>query len=174
MPIHYHLTITRIQSQSYLYSQDKSKKYEMIKTAEYEYTPKEDFILAHFLTVANVKRSADFYIRIFGGKIIRSGEPTIIQIANSWIVLNVGGGPTDDKPSITLHTPQDANEFSSFLNIRVADIRSTYDEWQRRGATFITEPKDHGLEIRCYMRDPDGYIIEVGQTTGGLKDIKTG
>jgi hypothetical protein len=42
-----------------------------------------------------------------------------------------------------------------------------------KGAKFITEPKDHGLEIRCYMHDPDGYIIEVGQTTGGLKDIKT-
>jgi lactoylglutathione lyase len=37
-----------------------------------------------------------------------------------------------------------------------------------------SEPKDHGLEIRCYMRDPDGYIIEVGQTTGGLKDIEVG
>jgi hypothetical protein len=77
----------------------------MIKREEYEYTPKEDFILAHFLTVTNVKRSADFYLHIFGGKLIRSGKPTIIQIANSWIVLNVGGGPTDDKPSITLRTP---------------------------------------------------------------------
>jgi lactoylglutathione lyase len=43
----------------------------------------------------------------------------------------------------------------------------------KRGARFITEPKNPGLEIRCCMRDPDGYIIEVGQTTGGLKDIKT-
>jgi predicted enzyme related to lactoylglutathione lyase len=145
----------------------------MIKGVEYEYTPKEDFILAHFLTVADVKRSAEYYLRIFGGKIIRSGEPTIIKIANSWIILNVGGGPTDDKPSISLHAPQDPNEFSSFLNIRVADIQSSYNEWQRRGAKFITAPKDHGLEIRCYIRDPDGYIIEVGQTTGGLKDIKT-
>ena len=29
----------------------------------------------------------------------------------------------------------------------------------------ITEPKVHKTEIRCYMRDPDGYLIEVGQTT---------
>ena len=138
------------------------------------YYPKEGFVLTHFLTVADLSRSAEFYLRIFGGKVVRSGEPTIIQIANSWIVLNVGGGPTDDKPSITLHTPQNPNEFSSFLNIRVADIWSSYNEWQRRGAKFITEPKDHVLEIRCYMHDPDGHIIEVGQTTGGLKDIKTG
>ena len=125
-----------------------------------------------FLTVADVDRSAEFYTRIFGGKIVRTGEPTIIQIANSWIVLNVGGGPTDDKPTVTLQTPQRPNEASNFMIIRVADILSSYREWQSRGAEFITEPKDHGVEIRCYIRDPDGYIIEVGETTGGLKDLK--
>jgi lactoylglutathione lyase len=146
----------------------------MIRREEYEYTPKEGFILAHFLTVADIKRSAEFYLRIFDGKVIRSGQPTIIQIANSWLVLNVGGGPTDDKPTITLRTPQSLNDASNFMIIRVADIWASYNEWQSRGVKFITEPKDHGIEIRCYMRDPDGYIIEVGQTTGGLKDIKSG
>jgi predicted enzyme related to lactoylglutathione lyase len=135
--------------------------------------PKKDF-LTHFLTVADIKRSAEFYLRIFGGKVIRSGQPTIIQIVNSWLVLNVGGGPTDDKPIITLSTPQNLNEAINFMIIRVADIWASYNEWKSRGAKFITEPKDHGLEIRCYIRDPDGYIIEVGQTTGGLKDIKIG
>jgi hypothetical protein len=84
----------------------------------------------------------------------------------------VGGSPTDDKPTITLKTPQRPNEASNFMIIRVADIWSSYREWQSRGCDFITEPKDHGIEIRCYIRDPDGYIIEVGQTTGGLKDLK--
>jgi hypothetical protein len=60
------------------------------------------------------------------------------------------------------------------MNIRVADIWASYNEWQSRGDELITEPKDHGVEIRCYMRDPDGYIIEVGRTTGGLKDINVG
>jgi hypothetical protein len=29
----------------------------------------------------------------------------------------------------------------------------------------VTPPIDRGAEIRCYMRDPDGYLIEVGQAT---------
>ena len=29
---------------------------------------------------------------------------------------------------------------------------------------FITEPKDKYGETRCYIRDPDGYVIEVGQS----------
>jgi len=134
------------------------------KKGDYQLPPKEGFILTHFLTVADVKRSAEFYLRILGGKIVREGEPTIIEIANSWIILNVGGGPTDDKPTVTLRTPQNQKEASNFMNIRVADIRSRYDEWRSKGAEFLTEPKDHPFEIRCYIRDPDGYLIEVGQT----------
>jgi catechol 2,3-dioxygenase-like lactoylglutathione lyase family enzyme len=132
----------------------------------YQFPPKEGFILTHFLTVADVKRSAEFYSRILGGDVILNSEPTILRIANSWLILNVGGGPTDDKPDVTLRTPQNLKEFSSFLNIRVADIHAAYEEWREKGAEFITEPKHHQYEIRCFMRDPDGYIIEVGQSTG--------
>jgi lactoylglutathione lyase len=139
----------------------------------YQYAPQEGFVLTHFLTVADVKRSAEYYLRVFGGKVIRDGEPTIIQVANSWIVFNVGGGPTDDKPNVTLHPPQNLEEYSCFMIIRVADIWACYEEWRKKGAEFLTEPKSHSSEIRCYILDPDGYIIEIGQTTGGLKDLKT-
>jgi hypothetical protein len=40
-----------------------------------------------------------------------------------------------------------------------------YAEWSARGARFLTPPKQHAHEIRCYMRDPDDHLIEVGQTT---------
>jgi predicted enzyme related to lactoylglutathione lyase len=137
----------------------------MSNSAQYSLPPTEGFVVTHFFTVADVNRSAAFYVRIFGGTVVRSGEPTIIQVANSWLIINVGGGPTDDKPTVTLHPPMNPNEVSSFLNIRVADIWACYEEWRSKGAEFLTEPKDHSAEIRCYMRDPDGYIIEVGQST---------
>ena len=47
----------------------------------------------------------------------------------------------------------------------MADVHACYQEWRSKGAEFLTEPKDHASEIRCYMRDPDGHLIEVGQTT---------
>ena len=139
----------------------------MMNQEQYQMPPKEGFVLTHFLTVADVARSAEFYQRIFDGTVVRAGEPTVIQIANSWLILNVGGGPTDDKPEVTLSAPENPNRISSFLNIRVADIRACYELWRSRGAEFLTEPKDHireAKELRCYMRDPDGYIIEVGQS----------
>ena len=58
---------------------------------------------------------------------------------------------------------------SSFINLRVADIQTCYEQWSTKGAEFVTPPIDRGAEIRCYMRDPDGYLIEVGQATGVLR-----
>ena len=88
----------------------------------------------------------------------------IVKLANTWIIVSVGGGPTDDKPNVYLSPPKEPNQVQQFLNIRVADIQEKYAEWKAKGAEFLTEPKDHEFEIRCYMRDPDGYLIEVGQT----------
>jgi catechol 2,3-dioxygenase-like lactoylglutathione lyase family enzyme len=87
----------------------------------------------------------------------------ILQFHNSWIVANVGGPPTNDKPDVTLAPPSQPNLASYALNVRVGDARATYEEWQARGAHFLTPPIDHGGEIRCYLRDPDGHLIEVGQ-----------
>jgi catechol 2,3-dioxygenase-like lactoylglutathione lyase family enzyme len=69
--------------------------------------------------------------------------------------------------------PRDPDLASSFLNIRVSDIHAVYAEWSARGAAFLTPPKQHKTELRCYVRDPDGHLIEVGQTTlpGGWRQF---
>jgi catechol 2,3-dioxygenase-like lactoylglutathione lyase family enzyme len=130
--------------------------------------PDEGIILTHFIVSADVERSRRFYTDVLGGETVRAGEPSFVALANSWIIINVGGGPTDDKPTVTLETPSDPDRVSSFLNIRVADIHAVYDQWSARGAEFLTPPKQHEHEIRCYIRDPDGHLIEVGQATRAL------
>jgi catechol 2,3-dioxygenase-like lactoylglutathione lyase family enzyme len=139
-----------------------------IEQKGYEMPPRDGFTVAYFLTVADIERSARFYETVFGGRILsrgdNSGAPGYIQIANMWLLVNVGGGPTPDKPTVTLTVP-DPGKISSFMNIRVADIQACYELWKSRGAEFITEPIAKYGEIRCYIRDPDGYIIEVGQST---------
>ena len=127
--------------------------------------PPEGIVLAHFIVSDDVERSRRFYTEVLGGRVVFSGEPTYVALANSWIIINGGGGPTDDKPGVTLETPPDPDRVSSFLNIRVRDIEAVYAEWSATGADFLTPPKPHQYEIRCYIRDPDGHLIEVGQTT---------
>jgi catechol 2,3-dioxygenase-like lactoylglutathione lyase family enzyme len=134
--------------------------------------PKEGIVLTHFIVSSDVERSRRFYTDVLGGETVRAGEPSFVQLANSWIIINVGGGPTEDKPTVRLETPPNPDRTSAFLNIRVADIASVYAEWSARGADFITPPQDRGAEIRCYMRDPDGHLIEVGQTSTAFLAMK--
>ena len=129
--------------------------------------PEEGIVLTHFIVSNDVERSRRFYTEVLGGTTVHAGEPSFVALANSWIIINAGGGPTDDKPTVTLETPPDPDRVSSFLNVRVADIHAIHAEWTARGAEFLTPPIQRATEIRCYLRDPDGHLIEVGQTTAG-------
>jgi lactoylglutathione lyase len=132
---------------------------------EYMPSPGDSFVVTHFLVVSDQDRSREFYQSLFDGQVAMERDPVIMKVANTWLILNEGGGPTDDKPTVTLTTPPDPDRTSAFLNIRVADIQRVYREWTAKGAHFLTEPKVHSREIRAYIRDPDGHLIEVGQLT---------
>jgi len=131
--------------------------------------PAQGILVTHFLIVRDVARSRAFYADVLGGQVVLEENPCIVKLANSWIIMNPGGGPTPDKPGISVVPYEASNEVSSFLNLRVADIDACYRDWKAKGADFVTEPIDRVAEIRCYMRDPDGYLIEVGQATGMLE-----
>jgi predicted enzyme related to lactoylglutathione lyase len=154
-------------SMSALAELESSMNSVQIERKSYEMPPREGISIAHFLTVADIERSARYYEKVFDARILSLGDgnaPGYLQLANIWMILNVGGGPTPDKPTVTLSVP-DPNHINSFLNFRVADIQACYELWRSRGAEFITAPIPKRGEIRCYIRDPDGYIIEVGQST---------
>jgi len=127
--------------------------------------PREGFVITHVLVVADPDRSREFYRSLLGGQVLLERDPVIMKVGNTWLTLATGGGPTDDKPGVSLAVPADPRRASGFLNVRVADIARVYEEWSAKGAEFLTEPKDHGGEIRAYLRDPDGHLIEVGQVT---------
>ena len=127
--------------------------------------PAKGFVVTVLLIVKDVARSRKFYERVFAAQVIDEDDPAVLRLANTWLLINSGGGPTDDKPTVTAAPPADPDRLSIALNLRVADIHASYDLWRSRGAKFLTEPKVHEGEIRCYIRDPDGYLIEVGQDT---------
>ena len=102
------------------------------------------FLVTNTLVARDIQRSVAFYRDVLGATVQREGEPTFLKLGNIWLTINVGGGPTDDKPEVLAAPPPDPNILSIFLNLRVTDIRRCYDLWSSRGAKFITEPKIHG------------------------------
>lgn len=125
----------------------------------------QGIVLTQMLIVADIERSVRFYRDVLGATVVRDQAPAMLRFYNGWLVINTGGGPTPDKPDVTVEPPRDRSVVSSFLNVRVSDIDGVYRDWTSRGAEFITEPlNNHGAELRCYLHDPDGHLIEVGQT----------
>jgi len=107
-----------------------------IEQKSYEMPPRDGFTVTHFITVADIDRSARFYETVFGGRILSRGDsdgaPGYIQIANTWLLVNVGGGPTPDKPTVTLSVLADPDKISSlFPSLMAASLPARIPRRQR-------------------------------------------
>lgn len=130
--------------------------------------PDPDVALTQILVVTDVARSREFWTDVLGAELYREygGTSLVLRFAGAWLLLVTGGGPTADKPGITLAPPTDPDTVSTLITLRVGDCRGAHDVLIGRGAQFLTPPHDWGGEIRCFLRDPDGHLIELSEARG--------
>jgi len=130
--------------------------------------PREGVELTHILVVTDIDRSRGFYRDVLGATVVREygGTSCVLQFQGSWLLLVIGGGPTEDKPEVTFTAPTHPNQVSHAMTIRVPDCQDAYEILQSRGARFLTPPYDWGSEIRCFFRDPDGHLLEISEVVG--------
>jgi catechol 2,3-dioxygenase-like lactoylglutathione lyase family enzyme len=121
--------------------------------------------VTHILVVSDPARSRVFWIGVLGAELFREygGTSVVLSFAGTWLLLVTGGGPTADKPSVVFQPPADADRVSHAITVRVADCQAAYEALRSRGAAFLTPPHDRGAEIRCFLRDPDGHLVEISQ-----------
>ena len=122
--------------------------------------------LRYLLVASDYTRSLAFYRDVLGAKVVRqiSDVLCLLSFGGSEFLLTVGGGPTQDKPGVIFAPPADTNKVSSELNIRVPDCIAAYEALLSRGAEFLTPPVDWGYEVRAFLCDPDGHLIELTQS----------
>ena len=128
--------------------------------------PRKEISIAHFLTVADVARSARSSRKVFGARILSLGDgnaPGTFSLQISWMILNVGGGPTPDKPTVTLQRL--TNHINTSLPFALPIFNVPPMPESRRRVHHGADPQIRRDALH-YIRDPDGYIIEVGQSTG--------
>ena len=119
------------------------------------------------LVISDLERSIHFYRDVLGASLYREygGTSCVLNFQGTWLLLVTGGGPTEDKPTVTFAPPPDPDTVSHQLTIRVPDCRAAYEMLRARGAEFLTPPVDRGGEIRCFFRDPDGHLLEISEVT---------
>ena len=130
--------------------------------------PAEGMLVTYFIVSADVERSRRFYTEVLGGEAVLTGDPSIVALANGWVTLSVAGEPTDDKPR---RHPPAARGSRTCLRLpqhprRRHPRRLPAVERPRRAVPHPAGRPRH--EIRCYMRDPDGHLIEVGQLVASI------
>ena len=132
--------------------------------------PAEGIVLTHFIVASDVGQSRRYYADVLDGEVLRDGEPSIVALANSWIIINAGGPPTDDKPTVTLEPPRNPDHVSSFLNIRVADIhaaRGSPDSPKGSARRSLRHGAAH--QVRWTVRADIGVRADSGEADGGCR-----
>jgi catechol 2,3-dioxygenase-like lactoylglutathione lyase family enzyme len=127
--------------------------------------PADGVELTQLLVVRDVEKSKRFYRDVLGAALYREygGTSCVLNFQGVWLLLVTGGGPTEEKPTVTFAPPVDPDTVSHQLTIRVPDCVQAYQTLRARGAEFLTAPVDRGAEIRCFFRDPDGHLLEISQ-----------
>lgn len=124
--------------------------------------------LTTILVVSNIKRSKEWYLGVLGADLHSEygGTSLVVKVLSNWLLLVTGGGPSSDKPDVTMAKPKDPNVVDHSFTIRVKNCQKTYKVLKDRGAKFLTPPVDHGTEVRAFFRDPDGHLFEISQYKG--------
>ena len=125
--------------------------------------PTEGVEMTHLIVVSDMEKSRAFYRDVLGASVYREygGTSCVLKFLGTWLLLVTGGGPTDDKPDVTFAVPPDTSTVSHAMTIRVPDCHEAYNTLRSRGAEFLTPPHDWGHEVRCFLRDPDGHLLEL-------------
>jgi catechol 2,3-dioxygenase-like lactoylglutathione lyase family enzyme len=127
--------------------------------------PTEGMEVTQLVVVSDLARSISFYRDVLGAELYREygGTSAVFRLLGNWLLLVTGGGPTEDKPTVTFAPPGDPDTVSTEMIFRVPDCRGAYELLKARGAEFLTPPIDRGGEIRAFFRDPDGYLFEISE-----------
>jgi predicted DNA-binding protein (MmcQ/YjbR family) len=107
----------------------------------------QGIVLTHFIVSDDVERSRRFYTEVLGGETVLDGPPAIVALANGWIVINVGGGPTDDKPTVTLQ----AHESVNVVRMNPAELRDRCLSFPGAEETFPFGPETSVFKVAGKM-----------------------
>lgn len=126
-------------------------------------------LLHTMIRVGDLERSIDFYTRLLGMTLLRRKDyPT-----GRFTLAFLGYGNESDQTVLELTHNWDTGSYDpgngfGHIAIGVDDIYRLCRDIQQAGGTVSRQPgpMQHGSTVIAFVRDPDGYAIELIETGG--------
>jgi lactoylglutathione lyase len=123
-------------------------------------------ILHTMLRVGDLQRSIDFYTKVLGMKLLRKRDKPEHKYTLAF--LGYGSNPEHAELELTYNYGVDTYELGTaygHLAIAVEDAYKACDAVKALGGNVTREagPVKGGTTVIAFIRDPDGYMIELIQ-----------
>ena len=121
-------------------------------------------LLHTMIRVGNLEKSINFYTKIFGMTLLRQKDYPKGRFTNAF----VGYGDEKTNTALELTHNWDTKNYDmgngfGHLAIEVDDVYSAVEEIREQGGEITREagPMNAGTTIIAFVKDPDGYEIEL-------------
>ena len=124
-------------------------------------------ILHTMLRVGNLEKSLQFYTEILGMQLLRQKD----YPEGRFTLAFVGYGDEASNSVLELTHNWDTTQYNlgegyGHIAIEVDDVYAVCDQIKHKGGEVVREagPMKHGNSILAFVRDPDGYMVELLST----------
>lgn len=121
-------------------------------------------ILHTMLRVTNLQRSIDFYTDVLGMNLIRSKD----YPEGRFTLCFLGYGSEEENTVLELTHNWDTDSYEmgnayGHIAIEVDDVYAACDAIKAKGGEVVREagPMKHSTTVLAFVKDPDGYMIEL-------------
>lgn len=90
------------------------------------------------------------------------GRPAMLELTHNW--------GTESDPDFKYHNGNDEPKGFGHIGFAVPDLDAACERFEGLGVPFVKRPQDGKMKEIAFIRDPDGYWIELF-TPGRLPDV---
>ncbi len=155
--------------------------------------PTSDFVFNHtMLRVKDIRRSLEFYTQVLGFTVVRDAHfpqakfslyflildpeeaaraPSDATERRSWLAKLKGvlelthNHGTEDDPNFAYHDGNSEPRGFGHICVSTSDIRAACTRFEELGVPFQKRLGEGGMKEIAFIKDPDGYWIEIIQPT---------
>lgn len=116
------------------------------------------------LAVTDLSRSLTFWQDHMGGvALMRWDSYALLQLGAGRLHLAVTGDPPQDRAVRLVPPSKREHEATGEVVLRVADCVDVVRRLEQRGVQFLGPPAAPawGGEVRAFLHDPDGHLVEI-------------